>query len=739
MANYIILDNDSTKSTQAPTERPETIGSKRSLKRKNGGIHGMCASMLEFMVNDWNSNYNTDEMFFNENTKSHVRSSSISEIRLNFDYYLAQQQNLQYQFLAEYDANGGEVAAPWTNGHEIYNVVRHMVGPVEKHFAATTITVESLDPSVQSIKQGKIAMLETKKKLPSVFKMFEEMGAEFMPEGGENVDIDTAIQDVLRSPSHKIEKYGMDLLTFINNVNSVKDLMPKRYRDMIIGRWCAVHVDSSEARINIEGIRPDNVIWDRSNEDDDYNRYSLYKGFISWKTEEEIVEAYQLGEDARKELKGMFTKNRSAANTIMNAISADEANETFNWTETGRIRRIACVTGYFVVTITSNNGEDTYNTLYQGTLIGNKILANYGEANNISYDMARPEYPIAPIFIYSPDTVMGRNVSPVDRFRQMQSDCDAYLFKVREKIAKDLGKAYIIWAEALGGDNLDAAVIMGDLKKEGMTVLNRADGEEPIINGKPVEMVDMTLDPNIRTYIELRKEMIQDMRSVVSQTNITTGMQQSYIGGGTQRQTIEQANNATVGLMQGFYQYFAYIQQYVLNTAKVMLLDAKNEDEAELIFSEASRDFWRELDKIPVEDMQVRVEMEDFIDDEMRTELNTMSLAWSQNYKDTGFGPVEWLQTKKARTTTELLRTMKETFEKKEMQAEKIRKQEAQQQMAMQQQQQQFQMQQEQMNNQASAGRDMIREAPKHEANQIKREQLNLERDMKMGSEEGMV
>ena len=734
--NYIILDT-ADKKDSVPTERPETIGSKRYLKKKNNGIHGMCASMLEFMVNDWNSNFNTDEVFFNNKTKKHFRSSPIAEIRLNFDYYLAQQMNLQFQYLAEYDGKGGEVAAPWTNGHEIYNTVRHMVGPIEKHFAATTITVESLDPSVQSIKQGRIAMLEAKKKMPAVFKMLSQAGVEFMPEGAEGVDIDTAIQEVLRKPSHKIEEYGMDLLTFINNVNSIKDLMPKMYRNMVIGKWCSVHVDSSEARINVEGIRSDNVIWDRSNEDDDYNRYSLYKGFISWKTEEEIAQAYQLGEDALKELKGMFTKNSSAASVIMGAVSDNYIDNSFNWTETGRIRRVACVTGYFVVTITGE-GDETYNTLYQGTLIGNKILVNYGESNNISYDMARPEWPIAPIFIYSPDTIMGRNVCPVDRFRQMQADCDAYLFKIREKISRDLGKTYVMWAEAIGGDNLDAAQVIGELKREGLTVLSRSDGEEPIVNGKPVEMIDMSLDPNLITYVNLRKEMIQDMRNVVSQTNITTGMQQSYIGGGTQQKTIEQASNATVGLMQGFFQYFAFIEQYMLNTAKVMLLDAKNEDEAELVFSEASKNFWREIQNIPVEDLQVRVEMEDFIDDQMKVELNSMSLAWSQNFKDTGFGPVEWLETKRARTTTELMRRMKETFEKKEMKANRERKEQMAFEAAENQKAREFQAQMEQMNNQASAGRDMIREAPKHEANQIKREELNLDREMSMKSEEGI-
>jgi hypothetical protein len=177
--------------------------------------------------------------------------------------------------------------------------------------------------------------------------------------------------------------------------------------------------------------------------------------------------------------------------------------------------------------------------------------------------------------------------------------------KVRQKISNDIGKAYVIWAEALGGDQLTAKTITEDFKTHNLTVVSRADGEEPITQGgNPVQMIDMSLDPNIKAYIELRKEMIQDMKDVVSQSRITTGMQQTYIEEERNKQLIAQASNGTVGLMQGFFQHFAYLEQYILNVAKTMLLDVKNEAEAELIFSEASKGFWKAIKDVNVEDLQ---------------------------------------------------------------------------------------------------------------------------------------
>tara|TARA_R110001632_G_scaffold115208_2_gene226661 strand:+ start:73 stop:1551 length:1479 start_codon:yes stop_codon:yes gene_type:complete len=491
--------------------------------------------------------------------------------------------------------------------------------------------------------------------------------------------------------------------------------------------------------MDLQGIRPEDLIWDRTFEDDDYNKYSLFKGFINWKTKEEIVQAYELGDDAIKELQNMFSKNSSAATTTIAAVSNQvQPEEGFSWTEKGKVRRMACVTGYFIASIKGDEGE-YYNTLYKGTLIGDSILVDYGQSENIVYDMARPEWPIIPLHIYSPDTLLGRNVCPVDRFRQMQADCDAYLYKVRQKISNDIGKAYIVWGEALGGDQLSARTIIEDFKKHNMSVMSKADGEEPITQGQPIQQIDMSLDPNVRLYIDLRKEMIQDMKDVVSQSRITTGMQQTYIGGGTQQATIAQASNGTVGLMQGFFQHFAYIQQHILNVAKTMLLSAKNEEEAALIFSEASRGFWVSIKDVNVEDLQVTVEMEDYIDDELRAELNQMALAWAQNFKDTGFGPVEWLDTKMARTATELRRNLKEAFQLKEQKAEKQRKED----MQLQQQQQGQQIQaaaaRDEADNQSSMKREQIRQQPNIQKNQIEVEKLKLDRQIAMKDEMGQL
>jgi len=741
---YIILEGTTnTRLNEATTltTRPVADGSKGELKKLHGidghpWFAGLAVKYLRFMANQWNSEFNTARNVHAGITDNAGRTSPVAEILRNYDYYNAQQDNYRYAYIAQ-GADGQELAAPWTAGHEIYQTVQHMVGPVRNHLKSARVAVKSLDPSVVSRRQRRMMMIKAKKQMPRIFNMLKDMGAEFMPEGAEE-DIDKAMQDISRLPAHDVEKFGLDLLNRINAINRHDDFFSKRYMDCVIGRYAGMHIESHVGRIAYEPISPERLIWDRGAEDDDYNLYSLYKGFVCWKSREEIVSQFDLGLDADKVLESLFTTNSSPTSMSMKeAMSSGPSSAGFAWTDQSDVNRIACVTGYFVVSVhDKENGK--YNTVYKGTLIGDRVIVDFGQANNIIYDDAHPEWPLTPIWIFSPDTVRGHNVCPVDRFRQMQDDCDAYMHKIRQKITADKGKTYIVRTSALGGDSVTVSALMADLKNHGVSVLPDANGEEPISNNRPVEMLDFTLDPNMTQYIGLRKEMIKDMQDVVSQSRITQGMQQTYIGGGTQQQTIAQASNGTVMLMQGFFQWFSMVQEYTLNVSKLMILAAENRDEAELILSEESADFWEAIQDVNVADMNVVIELEDIIDDNDKQEFKSLALAALQNAKDTGFTFIDYLDVISARTVTELKRKLKETMERNEIKQKRIREQEQAMQMQMHQQSLEAAAQGQQMKDQNSAQREMIRQTPNQEKNQIEREKLGLERQMAFASDAGM-
>lgn len=727
-------------------DRPNVVGSKRQLKKEHGNIGWMVAKYLRYMASQYNYSNSIGNWPSQRNSYGNVPRNDTAEsitpvedMLRNYRYYLGLQGSGPNAYMTE-AAEGEELPPVYTNGNEIYTVVQHMVGPVIKSVAGMTVTVESQDPSVQSVKQRRVAAITAKRDLPEIFKAFASMGVEYAPERRFAKDIDTALQEAMRAPSHKVERYGLDVLNHVNNVTSFKDLVPKAFFDSQVGGHTALHVDCSNPRIFLDKIRPWMTVFDR-NEDDDYNKRSLFKGFVQYLSREEIYQSFDLSADEKDELETIFSKGPSAVSEYP-SLFPDYARYTgFNWIDERDYRRIACITGYFIATITPQEGEP-YHTLYQGTLIGNCILKSmWGEGNwehrNIVYSMDDPSWPEIPIWIFSPDTILGTNVSTVRRFRQMQDDCDAYLFKIRQLISRDLGKNYMFNGAMIG--NKTAREIIENFKNHGVDVSNFSTGEEPIAqNGRLVELVDMSMDPNVKAYVELRNVMRQDMMDVVSQSRITRGQQQTYIGGGTQQQTVSLAENGTMAMYSTFFQYITYVQQHVLNVCKLQLMSVKSKEEADAILSEESKRFWEALNdtELQIEDLLVVVRIEDSIDEQMRGEMNQVALAMAQNVDKTGFTMADWLELKTARTARELLRRFTEKQQLSEQKA--MENMQMQQQTAMQQDaiNKQFEANMFKLEEDNKAMRDQIRNIPSREANQIKREELDMKREMSRKSEE---
>ena len=126
------------------------------------------------------------------------------------------------------------------------------------------------------------------------------------------------------------------------------------------------------------------------------------------------------------------------------------------------------------------------------------------------------------------------------------------------------------------------------------------------------------------------------------------------------------------------------------------------------MLSEDAIKFFKNTTEFQLEDMMVKVDVEDVIDEQARQRLLTVAQAMAQNAEQTGFDWDDYIELETARTYTELKDKMTMKIKKRKMEQDK------QQQMAMLQQQQeaerqrQFSMQQQQM---AEGGRNAREEA----------------------------
>ena len=342
-------------------------------------------------------------------------------------------------------------------------------------------------------------------------------------------------------------------------------------------------------------------------------------------------------------------------------------------------------------------------------MIGNAILTDYGQDYNVVYDSMNPSRPMLPVRTFIPNMMMGMNRSVVDRMKKLQDDIDAYEYKIRQNIGKDLGKVYLINGHKLGeGDTVRELV--ANLKKYGMHVTDGSDGEDPnVLDGqRMVETVDMTLDQNVIRYTQLIQEKERMMKEIINASKVSMGQLTSYVGYGSQQQSISQNQLGMATYYDGFMTYYTYLLQYILNKAKIMLMDMDGEEAADVMLSEDAIKFFKNTTEFQLEDMMVKVDIEDVIDEQSRQRLLTIAQAMAQNADKTGFDFDDYIELETARTYGELKDKMTLKIKKRKMQQEQQQQMMMLQQQAEQERQRQFAMQQQEM---AESGRNAREEA----------------------------
>jgi hypothetical protein len=727
----MILDN--SHSLEIVYDRPDSYFDKKEIEKKYGSLENWYAQNVRFISAHYNIAANTDEnrREGREGVKRWAEMTPVDQIINNYRYFMGTQENFNFAYLTE-DEKGGELPAPYVKGEQIFELMEYMRGGIRKIINSSKISVESLEPSKISKKMDKVQMIKLKRDLAEFFNgVQQDFGMGFFPEGiGNDVDMDDAIEKVMKSPIDEMEEYGLDLINDIVSRNRLKDTMMRAFTDCAIGRYCGIYVDEMHGRPYTEVIPPYNLILDFGN-DSDYNEKAEFVGWVSFMTPEEISYRYDLTDEERELVKDMSITDPGIGFELLNHYNGGSGSDVgFNWwggPNGNNYRQVAVVTGFWITEVPEDkkvkkdkkggkkaepiHGNDseryTYLRIDRATIIGNAIITDYGQDYNVVYDSMDPSRPMLPVRTFIPNMMMGMNRSVVDRMKKLQDDIDAYEYKIRQNIGKDLGKVYLINGHKLGeGDTVRELV--ANLKKYGMHVTDGSDGEDPnVLDGqRMVETVDMTLDQNVMRYTQLIQEKERMMKEIINASKVSMGQLTSYVGYGSQQQSISQNQLGMATFYDGFMTYYTYLLQYIINKAKIMLMDMDGEEAADVMLSEDAVKFFKNTREFQLEDLMVKVDIEDMIDDQARQRLLTVAQAMAQNAEQTGFDWDDYIELETARTYTELRDKMSMKIKKRKF------KQQQEQQMAMLQQQaeaekqRQFSMQQQQTAEQGRNARE---------------------------------
>jgi hypothetical protein len=656
------------------------------------------------------SKYNTqfNSLGFRNNEQNFDKP--IDEMLRMFTYYLGKQENRDYYYTTQ-DQSGCELPTVWINGQKLTAMVDFMLGTAIK-------MIENIEPSVKAVSRTAtnkrtmdmdLALLKVEFK--NIFDQLEEQGVSFNPMGKQDFSMP---DEVMKYMQYDYKQYGeeiaYDMVSDILHRNKFIAKYKQAFFYTLLAGVVGIENKIQNKRSFKEVILPYNLIWDNTF-DDDLNEKARFVGKIDWITPGEVISnpyyTRQLTSAEIDEIKKLTPDN---IDKLLGEDNITTNKLKWYWNNNG-VPSLAATTCYWVgyKELRYEKVKDKYGndhiakiknatvsdywvkTIYKATLLANKYIVDYGEIHNIVRKQDDINEVELPITVFIPNMVMGENRSVVSRLHKHQDRIDFLNNEITKTITRAKGKVFVMNKHKLG--TATAQEVLNDFERMGIHITDgNATGEEVIgpDQNRVVDVVDMTLDPNVQQLLSLKREEERIMEEIVNVPKAAMGQQQGYLGAKTQAGTIAQSNLGTAYLYQGFVQFIEKDLQHSLNQFKVSLL--VNGDEDIPVVGDRGMNYLKVTEDFKFEDFGIYVRIRDFIDDQAKERLLFIAQAAMQNQ---AIDMLDYLQIETSKTYTELYSNLKFSLEKKKREMEK--QQEIQMMMQQAQMEQQQQMQQEQM------------------------------------------
>jgi len=598
-------------------------------------------------------------------------------------YYNGWQPNIDYAHLTK-NVTTTNLMPSWIRSQKVFSVVNVMKDVMSQMLANVGFDIENLTEQAQSTKKEMLDKLMIQYEMKDYMGQLADLGINIDSAQGKNFDLPEDVQRFVTEDYKDIDSTVM--MSIADHLWSCYDLTDK-YLQMWVhsrtaGRCGFEHqVVNGTYRPNV--WMPYELIVD-NRVDDDYNRKAMFVGTIKYYTPEQIFVIWPQMLSYKEEVNEM-------ARESTNGLPYNTMSNLTWWYYSGSQQRgmVACVTGYWK-TIRPDvkkkektaYGDDHYRPLrdgeaggeeledwMQGTIIGNRWLTDYGYRNNVIenfYDKSKVE---SPIKIFLPNMNLGESRSQTSRISQLVDEYEAIRFKIREMIGKSKGKVYFVKGWKFG-NSANQKVISQDLSSIGMHVLTHSGEAEDFRGeeGNVLEMMDMTLDPNIDKLSIILNMINQEILEVgkISLTSLGNDQVQKYMGLGVQQNAMQ----AGSGSSSEYTQFMNWIQmnmQYGIDLNKYLLTEG-DEEKAELIVGKLGVQYLKISKSIRYQNPLLTLKIAPFITSEQRARLLQMADRMASQDK---LDYLDYLEIEMATTVPALYKDIRWGIKKSEMKADK--------------------------------------------------------------------
>jgi hypothetical protein len=609
------------------------------------------ANMVRYYTN---RGFNVPFYQFNR-SRDNFDFSPIDAIIRNWSYYSGKQDISINSALL----NGVAGDSMYRQGFETRMLVDVKVGKAWEFIKNSTITTEAINKEAKSRKQIRTQLILMFLNQREMFRQLEEVGIIVNPIPP-HISIETQ-EDFEKQKEFTLKEFAEIVAERIANknwaYNDCETLYTEFVRQCVVAGLAGIDNCVEDGVLRKEIVNGHQLIWDNANTDV-YCSNSRYVGRVYYRlTPDEILAKWgdQLDEDEIAEIKKMNTNMSTFLeqyNTPINgqnlwcyptsdgAIQAGTAVKIYARghrdmrlmeTEKGIIKMTdRDKNGKVIKKLAENKGDYDDEAIYEATLIMNKYVVDFGLAKNVTYDKLTQKIPQFPLQIAIPSITLDQYISDVGRITGMQDQIDYYANKITEICLKDLGRVHYINGKALGIE--EPVEFMKNIRANNIHI-TQTDGETgEDLNPLSYTYVDMTLDPNVTKYVELKREMIREMREILSMPDVALGLQGSTIGKGVQQATISAANTGLVAFYNTVLNFMQKDLEVGVNMNKLSFAsDDIDEETIEEVVGIDGLNFLKVSGMFPFEYYGVYIRLMDMISSEDRKAMLDEAFAALQS------------------------------------------------------------------------------------------------------------
>lgn len=554
---------------------------------------------------------------------------NINYIAMNeaVNFFQSLESGQEYKFLQQSE-DGETLPAVWLHLNRIQPKLKIVLGEfVEKGY---DISVRAINKEAVSrrLKEKDRLLMEMRMR-PYAEQLEQSMGLPFttneqLPEDEED------LEDYIRVNYKEVSEFVMEsALKWLSKKFNWDYTRFALFRDILIMGKAFVKVEIVDGLPIIRRIDPRLMIYD-TNATDDFLSDSTFFGEVRYMSLADAAEQYGLTKEEQKEVSE--ESNSPKSNSLSTSINKDSLltrdNQIVYFKQDGGELRTLVVTAYWQDTKSFNHKEsvDNYGNTHlkkvkdtengdeiikkrikiwrKGTLIGGKVLKDWGEMEDMARDVDSLAHTHPPYMACLPYYLNGTTVSMTQLLMPLQNLKNITMYNLQVAMAR-AGAKGITFDVSQIPEGMDVDQVIKYLKVVGILLIDSKKDGVPS-NFNQFQSYDMTISDSIIRYIDIMNRVDSEMDAITGINEARQGIVQNASQAvGVTQSALFQSNLSTSTLFK-LFQLFAskaFDQQ-----ARLVKIAWAGKEKFAAIIGDTGVDFLQEDIELDLNDYGVFVE-----------------------------------------------------------------------------------------------------------------------------------